>query len=819
MQSIEITKTEFRNIIQDQLNITNPVLLKSGVLGVLADYLTNIKFDLANYYNSLFREMNPSLARDFNSMLFHSSIFDTQLQFAKAASFDISIIIPEIAIKNVEYMEFTIPQNFKFKDSNNIDFMIMDRIEIKQSENQVTAFKYTKTSKIQLLVTLAPDPTKAGKNIYLVHYDNVLQMKRSYKKIVVPDYNIGDTFNFNINVSDYKNIKSLHSWLNVYNHDKIQMALVDRYSPEDIKNVFKVDKMTNKFFKFKSNRLSLDLFLNIFDTSVSFETGDGRIGKHLHTNDEIIICVEETLGLKGNFNNLSFILPDIQTKIHNKNGLIDLTKYSLNGVSIDGGKGGKNIQNIDGIKQEIFNKISYRKSLTSINDFEIFFESNGIRPFIDNKFLNGQNFVYIYNILSTKIQNNDVILDSYSMNLEESVIATTPFYPTINVGGKDLVSPFYYKFLNTNETEMYIVNPKLYIKLSADANNKDLNSLVFSLNYDFNTNKSSFVLDQGGESDKSYYFETENFSFTLDYANNFTWEVNSLFTDEFCIIKTPINEIKLKVKDQNNTIISRFYNTDETYQLISVQKAFKYYRKNTADAVPQIVDLSAISLGYLDNELRQILADADKVLHPYSNEETSVLLKLPFVEQTFSTLDFITQFNILNDFFKVQEIKNLVNFNTRVFQCFYNTIELNSKYNVSVYKKNDNIDASLNKKISLNIFIDKNYFDISTTFKTLNELKLELEIDLINFFKSKRGFQMRYFESEIENLIYTKYNTNSDYPYIKNIDILEPSIFIVNDSDTIYYNIKSQLTFNDLIEFCPPFFQFDLKDININLTF
>ena len=819
MKSIEITKTEFRNLAQDQLNVSNPVLLKSGVLGLIIDYLANIKYDMANYYNSLFREMNPSLARDFNSMLFHSSIYGTTLQFAKPAVFDISIIIPEIAITNVEYLEYSIPKNFTFVDENNINFLIPDKIEIKQGTSQVTAYKYTSTSKIQLLVTIAPDPTKSGKNIYLIHYDNVEQLKRKYSKIVVPSYDIGETFKFNINVSSYKNIKSITSWLNTDLNNKLSIPLIDKYDPNDIDTVFKIQKMNNKFFKFKSNRLSLDLFLNIFDSSVAFETGDGRIGKHLDANDEILICVEETFGEKGNLNNLSFILRDVQTTILTKNGVSELTTYSLNGISIDGGKNGKNIQSIDEIKQEIFNKISYRKSLTSINDFEIYFENNNIRPFIDNKFLNGQNFVYVYNDLETKIQNNNIVLDTYSKNMEESFIAQNPFYPVININGKELVSPFYYKFLNNNETEMYIVNPKIYIELIPNASNTLSNGLIFSLNYNFDTNKSVFILDQGAENDKRYHFEMDNFSFTLDYANNFSWQVNSLFTDEFCIVKLPNYQIKLTVQDENNTIIDEFFNNDEVYQLISKQVAFKYYRKNISASIPKLVDLSSISLGYLDNELKNILVAADKILHPYSNDETSYLLKLPFVEKVFTTLDFSTQYNILNDFFKIKKIQGLVNFNTRIFQCFYNTLQLDPKYNTSVYKKNNNIDPSLKKKITINIFIDKNYFDISTTFKTLNELNLNLEIDVINFFKTKRGFEMRYFESELENIIYSKYNTNSDYPYIKNIEILEPSLFIINDSDTIYYNIKNQLTFDELIDFCPPFFQFDLDNIKINLTF
>jgi len=819
MQSIEFTQTEFRNIIQDQLNITNPVLLKSGALGVIADYLANIKYDMANYYNTLFREMNPSLARDFNSMLFHSSIYDTQLQFAEPPKFNISIIVPEITIANVKNMIYNIPENFEFVDENNVNFMIMDRIEIIQSTSQVTAYKYTKTTKVQLLVTIAPDPLSPGQNIFLIHYDNVLQLKRNWKKVIVPYYPIGDTFKFNTNVSTYKNIRSIRTWYNPNTEDKIQMDLLEKYDPDEVSTAFGMDEFSNKFFKFKSNRLSLDLFMNIFDNSVSFETGDGRIGRYLNTNDEIIICVDETLGEEGNFNNLSFMLNDVETTIINENGLTDLTKYSLNGISIDGGKDGKNIQNSDEIKQDIFNKISYRKSLTSVNDFEIYFENNGIRPFIDNKFLNGQNFVFVYNTLETMIQNNSVVIDSYSQNIEESIIATNPFYPKININGKELVSPFYYKFLNSNETEMYIVNPKIYIELVPDVLNTVDTDIVFSLNYDFNTNKSYFIIDQGASNDLKYNFTFDNFAFTLDYANNFTWEVNSLFTDDYCILKEPNYEIKLEVQDSNNNVLNKFYNNDDLYQLIPKQVAFKYYQKNSENYIPEIVDLSDISLGYLDNELRNILAEASEVLYPYSNDETGILLKLPFVDTVFSTLEFQTQYNLLNDFFKVQEITNLVNFNTRIFQCFYNTLVLDPKYNISVYKKNNNIDMSLNKKITLNIYIDKNYFDISTTFKTLTELNLSLEIDVINFFKSKRGFQMRYFESELENLIYSKYNIDSDYPYIKNIEVLEPSVFIINDSDTIYYNIKEQLTFEDLLNFCPPFFQFDLQNININITF
>jgi len=821
MQTLELTQLEFRNIIQKKLNITNPVLLKSGALGVITEYLANIKYDMANYYSGLFREMNQSLARDFNSMLFHSSVYDTPLQYAKPSVFNVSFIIPEIAINNVKFLEFEIPKNFKFINEANIDFLIPDKIQIIQSANNVTAYAYNKHKRNQLFVTTAPDPIKPNKNIFLVHYDNVVQLKRTYKKVVVPNYPVGENFKFGINVSDYKNIKSISTWLNRHDKPRLQMDIVDDIDPNELHELMDIERFNNKFFKFKSNRLSMDLFMDIFNTNISFEAGDGRIGKHLATNDEIIICLEESLGESGNLNNLSFLLEDIQTKITSNLNAVDLTKMSINGISIDGGKDGSNIQSVEEMREDIFNKISYRQSLTSINDFEIYFSKNKIKPFVDCKFLDGQNFVYIYNALETKQQNNSVILDTYSYNMKESDIAKNPFYPEIVINGKKLVSPFYYKFLSTNETEMFLVNPKIYIDLSPDLSNNDNEELVFSLNYNFETNKSFFVLEQGAEADKSYIVNTDHFAFTLDFANNYTYEVNTLHTDEFCIVKYPIEDLSLTVKDINNNLGNKFYYNHGIYQLIPKQVAFKYYYRNETDfdTAGSVVDLDKISLGYLDNELREILTEADKILHPYANKETSYLLKLPFIEESFVHRDFTEQYTLLDEFFKVKEINNLVNFNTRVFQCFYNTIYLDSDYNNAVYKKDNNISHDLKKAVSAELHIDKKYFDISTQYETLSELKLSIEIDIINFFKRKRGFEMRYFESELENIIYQKYNTNSDYPYVKNIEIVEPSSFIINDSDTIYYKLKDNMDLDGILDFCPPFFQFDLQNINIHLTF
>ena len=55
MVTLEMTKLDFEEKIKNYLDITNPILLKSGVLGLLTDYLANIKYDMAQYYTKTFR--------------------------------------------------------------------------------------------------------------------------------------------------------------------------------------------------------------------------------------------------------------------------------------------------------------------------------------------------------------------------------------------------------------------------------------------------------------------------------------------------------------------------------------------------------------------------------------------------------------------------------------------------------------------------------------------------------------------------------------------------------------------------------------------
>lgn len=824
MKTFEVTQREFEELIQNNLNITNPILLKSGVLGILTNYFTNIKFDIQQYYSKIFREMNPGLAQDFNSLLFHSTIYKSDIKLATPAQFNVSFIVPEIAFDNLRYQIFNIDKNTTFKDTSGIDYMIPERIQITMSATRVQAFAFTNIDKRELSITRAPDPINEGSYIYLINYNGVLQQTKELRKIIVPYYNIGESFSFSQSIPNYTGLVSTNAWLNTSDTPASldSISILDTNEIEIVKNY---PRFGMKYYKFGSSAYDLDLFLQIYNNSITFETGDGRTGMYLSANSEIILEIITTLGESGNLSNMQFLLSDVQTESISTTGDSRLYKSTLNGVSVIGGTDGNNIQSIEDIRRNIFNKMSFRNSLTSINDFELFFQKNDSLPFVDAKFLDARSFLFIFDVFKDQ---NKSIIDTVSMNQTEEYISQNPFYPELEYAGKTFISPFYYKFLSNNETEAYIVNPSIPIRLAQD--NTLLTDVAFDnqigldIKYDFIKQKSFFTISYGARQDRIYKITTDNFDFQLDYANNFTWEVNTMFTDSFCIIKEPVTSLKVGIFDTEQNEIVRFFSSFESYyQLIPKQIIYKYFEQ--VEGADQLsVDTSNITLDYLDNQLRDLLVQVDVILDPFTRNEIVYLLRLPYIDKDyFNTANWEELFGLLDNFFTVNAAKDQIAYNTRVSQSFFNTVDIQPQYQDFLFKVNNNFQKN-NPKLSiiLDVFIDKELFLLENRFDSIQDLELSIKLDIVSFFQKKVGFKIEYFESELENFIYEKYKETliSDY-YIKNIDIISPSMFIVNDSDTIFYNIKNDKnsTLNTILDFCPPFFHFDVDNIQLTIKY
>ena len=827
MVSIETTRLHFEELITKNLNVSNPALLKSGVLGLLTDYLTNIKYDLSQYYTKVFREMNPGLAQDFNSMLFHSTIYRTDIKLATPATFSVSFIIPEITSENIKYQIYKIDKNFTFTDTNGIDYLIPDEIEIQCSHNNYKAYVYYSTMRKELSITKAPDPINAGKYVYLVNYDNVKQLKRTLKKIVVPHYNIGTSENFAQTIEDYTGLVSVKAWYNETG-TPANLSVIEKYEAETISQIFDYEQFNIKYYKFGSTRFDLDLFLKIYQNSITLETGNGIIGKYLKANNEIILEVITTLGEKGNLKNTSFLLNDIKTELITKDGTSRIFRSSLNGVSGIGGEGGRNVSTIDEIRQNIFDNMTFRNSLVSVNDFETYFKYNGFKPFVDAKFLDARSFIFLFNVFQDNLTQK--VIPTTSINYPELAIAQDPFYPTIEYNGKEMISPFYYKFLTNNDTEAYIVNPKIPISLTMDLSNSintDYNNLVsLELQYDFSKRKSLFSIVANADPNKIYKIYTNNFSFTLEYANNFTWEVNTLFTDSYCIVKEPITSMTIEIYDQENNLLTTLKSYEEYYQLSSKQIMYKYYKHDqNAGNIAARVDTASLASEYLDNELRSLLIQAQEIINPLVDDsEIPTILRIPLMDKTyFEESDWYRLYEQLDQFYSVNKSIDKIQFNTRVAQTFYNTIDIPEKYQDLIFKINNNYSKSNPQmKINVNVYIDKESFNIDNTFKSLQELNLSLKIDILNFFKQKIGFQVKYYESELENYLYEKYNNQiTSIGFLKNIEVISPNMFEVNNSDSIFYLMKNSenITFDDMIDFVPPFFYYDLNNITLQIKY
>ena len=101
---------------------------------------------------------------------------------------------------------------------------------------------------------------------------------------------------------------------------------------------------------------------------------------------------------------------------------------------------------------------------------------------------------------------------------------------------------------------------------------------------------------------------------------------------------------------------------------------------------------------------------------------------------------------------------------------------------------------------------------MTSEYENLTDLELRLRMTIIKFLKKKEGFQIEFFETDLENLIYNDFD-----PLIKNVNILTPTLFQVNNSARIYKDIQENLDFEDVLEFVPPYFYYDYAQLQLQI--
>lgn len=828
LDTFKNTLVKFETLIKEKLGVQNPALLKSSVLGVLANFLANIKHDTKFYYSKLFQEMNVSLCQDYNSMLFHSSFYNIDFSYVTPSVLPINIIVPELSINNITELEYIIPVNSTFQESTGQIFTIEEEIRIKLTTDYVSAYSHSdKKGYIKLIVTNTPNPNIPESIVYLVNYPGALQYEKDISVFNIPEYTIGESQEINLGVNDITNIKNIYVWV-TENYDITTDELYN-YHSDNVESLSGFTKMDIKFNKYGSSNSDETIFLNFNNNTITLKTGDGIYGKYIG-GKRLFIEIQYSKGENVSISSTEFSINDIKliekTIINNKVSYKNVYYSTLKGISTVGNSGGKNITSIEDIRKKILNKISVRDNISSLNDFHNTFEHNGIKPFIDSKFINSKSFIYIFNALNFY---NEVI-DTVPLNVSEFDLMNSPRYPKFSYNGIDLISPFYYKNFNNNITDAYIINPEIYIDLDLtelvsnyvdiiDENDVfSIRQITLLISYDFLLEKSYIEILTTDDDINTYDLSSNIFNMVFE-PNNYRQEISNNYTDSYCLLTQPLSNINVSISIENinedkEAVTVNYSAGDATFsQLILKQRFFKYFEDLS---LQKTITISDKTKDYTNNTYNNVLTNINTITdNNYDGGQEPILLRLPYLSYDFfSSYNPIETYNLINDYFLIDKYKNNINFNIEATQSFYNTIDIPTKFYDYIFKNSDML--GITPKLPINITLKINYQNIrSSGFQNQNDFELNFKMKIIELLKTKEGYQVNFYESEIEKKLM------EEYPIIINIKFNSPKLFEVNSTDDLYKKLSEAITNDellteDLLEFTPPYFHYDYNNIVIN---
>ncbi len=781
MKSITDTLKDYEDIFRDTLKVNNPALLKTGALGTLVNIFANIKYDNAIYYNKLLRELNPATATEFSSLLFHSSILNYNITFGTPSFSQISFLIPEFRLRETEIITYVIDRGTSFTDQSGLSYTLEEDVKIFVDNTVVTAKRYSDDDINTLEVQKVKNPN-SGLNMYLVEYDGLRQYKRDFQSFNVPDYDIGENYTFSIDIPSIDDIFEINAWIRKEAYTKPEISLSDFYqiSSDNVKTYQDLNVMNVKYNKFTASQFDDNLYLKIAENQLIFSVGDGINGRKLDAGDQIIIETKLTKGSQGNVHSAEMNLEDILVISEDEGGYNTESKTNLKVLSMNGGEFGTDIADIEEIKSEMIRKNSTRGSISSINDFEIMYSLEDGKPFVDAKFFNSQNHLFIYNIIRDE---NRKIIPTNTFNLKESDFNKELFMPTKTYEDIELISPFYYK-KNFNHYSAYMVRPVIKVELTTPPNTDKLlklkNAISLEITYDYFERKTRLEL-KNFNSLYTYKITTNQFDLELSIHNEFKEIINQRFLDEYCLLVDDLDTIDIEIV-QDSTFIMRYNSVGSYNQLVKKQDHFYYTELDRLD----------------------------------STAETRHILHIPYLETDYLKRTSVAKFfTKLDKFFRVEEDRKVISFNVGVTQSFYNTINIDPLYKEFVVKQNTNGELlTTRNSIIIDVIIDKHSYALSN-YETTEELKFDMRSTIYNTLRKAEGFETEFYETILERELATIYDM------IKNVDVLSPKVFTTNSSTEIYNKMDDALggnfTLVDIVNFTPPYFFFDYESINLNI--
>ena len=793
MKSLNNTMLDYEELVRENLKVKNPALLKTGVLGTLINIMSHIKYDSAMYYQRLLRELNPATAEDFNSILFHSAILDYKIEYAKPATCLVNIVIPESIVKTTQTVTYNLDRDTQLIDENGYWYTLEEDIKIYATHNTVSAERLGLGSSSGLEINKIPNPLKTTENIYLIEYPGLKQYKREFQILSVPDYEIGTDINHTINIDSYKNIYEINVYLQgSKNYLTISEEMLKIRNSDEIISTYKLSKLNVKYNKFNATQFDTDIYLSVKDNQLVFTYGNGINGQKLQADQKLIFEIKTTMGSVGNINSVNIIAPNVLVVSVDDGGYTQSYKSNLKILSSTGGQNGQSIASIYDIRNTMIRKANTRKTIVTLNDFQSEFTLNGFMPFVDIKYFNSKNNVFIYNIIKDSSQK---IVKTTTMHMKETNFSTNLFFPEYNYKGLTLISPFYYK-QKFNYYIAYMVRPLIEITLISNSNVSNItvlnNNITLQVLYDYFERKTKIRVINNNALN-TYIIKSNQFEITLNKNNNFEQVVNQRFLDKYCLFENEVKDITVDILNLNNLFVMQYYSNDIVYQLVEKQKHFMYTELNRLN--PSISNNYVLNIPAIDN----------------------------YYFKSTSGRNIYTQ---LDEFFNAIDKQSQMSYNMDVHQSFFNTIDLPDEYRSYVVKLNSNGDLlDANNSVILNVIIDKAAYNLSD-ISSVEELEFKIKALTYGLLLTKEGFGVDYYETELEKIIYDNINI------FKNIEVLSPKAFTIYDSREIYTNLEADLgrpitlngvkktvTILDLVKFIPTYFHYDYDNIKINIEF
>ena len=793
MKSLNNTILDYEELVRENLKVKNPALLKTGVLGTLINIMSHIKYDSAMYYQKLLRELNPATAEDFNSLLFHSAVLDYKIEYAKPANCIINVVIPETSVKTTQTVTYNLDRDTQLIDENGYYYTLEEDIKIYATHNTISAERVGLSSTNGLEINKIPNPLKTTENIYLIEYPRLKQYKREFQILAIPEYEIGTDISHTINIDSYKNIYEINVYLQgAKNYLTITEEMLRLRNSSEIITTFKLSKLNVKYNKFNATQFDADIYLSVKDNQLVFTYGNGINGQKLQNGQKLIFEIKTTMGSVGNVNSVNIVAPNILVVSVDDGGYTSSYKSNLKILSSTGGQNGQSIASVYDIRNTMLKKSNTRKTIVSLNDFQSEFTLNGYSPFVDIKYFNSKNNVFLYNIIRDSSQK---IVKTTTMNMKETDFSASLFFPEYVYQGLTLISPFYYK-QKFNHYIAYMVKPLIEVALitGSDVNNTTVlnNNITLQVVYDYFERKTKLRVINNNTLN-TYIIKSNQLEITLSKNNNFEQVVNQRFLDKYCLFENPLKDITVDILDLNNVFVMQYYSNDEVYQLVEKQKHFMYTELNRLN--PSVSNNYILNIPVIDN----------------------------YYFKSTSGRNIYTQ---LDEFFNAIDKTSQMAYNMDVHQSFFNTIDLADEYRSYVVKINNNGDLlDANNSIILNVIIDKYAYSLSD-ISSVEELEFKIKALTYGLLLTKEGFGVDYYETELEKIIY------DNISIFKNIEVLSPKAFTIYDSREIYTNLENDLgkkvtingkekivTILDLVKFVPTYFHYDYDNIKINIEF